>query len=116
MTFVLVSTDDLYQALRPITAQPASPRATFTNWGGVFRCHPLAVFEPETEEQCRMIIELARREGKTVRAAAAGHSPSDLACTNGFMIRTTKFNRLLEVSLYPIPACAVFLYSPTPNG
>ncbi|KAF8531209.1 D-arabinono-1,4-lactone oxidase-domain-containing protein [Gautieria morchelliformis] len=98
MPFQTASTEDLYHALRSVAVPPTSDRATFTNWGGVFRCQPLAVFEPDTEEQCRMIIELARREGKTVRAAAAGHSPSDLACTNGFMIRTTNFNRLLEIT------------------
>jgi len=48
--------------------------------------------------QCRLILELARREGKTVRAAGVGHSPSDLACTSGYMVRLTKMNRLIQVS------------------
>lgn len=49
--------------------------------------------------QCALILELARREGKTVRAVGVGHSPSDLACTNEYMLRTTKLDKVLEVSL-----------------
>lgn len=75
-----------------------SQRARFTNWGQTFHCTPLAIFEPENEFQCELILELARREGKVVRAVGVGHSPSDLACTNGFMLRTTKMNRVLEVN------------------
>ncbi|KIJ34550.1 hypothetical protein M422DRAFT_233443 [Sphaerobolus stellatus SS14] len=91
------TTQNLYALLAPITVPPTSPRAIFTNWGLAFRCRPLSVFEPETENQCRTVIELARREGVTLRAGAVGHSPSDLACTGGFMIRTDKMNKLLHV-------------------
>lgn len=44
------------------------------------------------------IFELARRERTTVRPAGSGHSPSDLACTNGIMVRTDKLDKVLEVS------------------
>ncbi|KAF9491105.1 gulonolactone oxidase Lgo1 [Pleurotus eryngii] len=85
---------NLYHLLQPLTL---SPDARFTNWGRTFTCQPLAVFLPETEYQCELILELARREGKTVRAVGVGHSPSDLACTNEYMLRTERLNRLLEV-------------------
>jgi L-gulonolactone oxidase len=88
----------LYDRLHPITVSKASPKAKFTNWGLTYTCSPLEVFEPETEEQCELVLELARREGKTVRAVGVGHSPSDLACTSGYMLRTAKLDRLLEVS------------------
>ncbi|KAF8064183.1 gulonolactone oxidase Lgo1 [Lyophyllum atratum] len=89
---------NLYRLLQPITLDPTSPRAKFTNWGKTYHSTPLAVFEPENEWQCELIVELARREGKVVKAVGVGHSPSDLACTDGFMLRTTKLNRLLEVN------------------
>ena len=76
----------------------SSPKAKFINWGLSFECTPLVVFAPETEEQCAQILELARREGQTVRAAGVGHSPSDLACTSGFMLRTEKLDKIIEVS------------------
>lgn len=89
----------LYRLLQPITLPPSSPRAKFTNWGQTYTCTPLVVFEPETEYQCELILELARREGKVVRAAGVGHSPSDLACTRGYLLRTDKLNSVVEVSL-----------------
>jgi hypothetical protein len=88
----------LYSQLRPFTVRPGSPKAKFTNWGQTFTCAPLAVFEPESEYHCELILELARREGKTVRAVGVGHSPSDLACTSEYMLRTHKLNRILEVN------------------
>lgn len=89
-----VPLQNLYSLLEPITSKDAK----FTNWGQTFRCAPLAVFEPENEFQCELVLELARREGKTIRIVGVGHSPSDLTCTNEFMMRTRKLNRLLEVS------------------
>lgn len=89
----------LCDLLKPITLPATSPGAKFINWGLTFTCSPLAVFVPESEYQCELILELARREGKTVRAVGVGHSPSDLACTTGYMVRTGKLDKLLEVSV-----------------
>jgi hypothetical protein len=93
-----ISLDDIYALVRPVMLQPSSPRSIFTNWGQTFTCKPLAVFEPETEYQCEVILELVRREKKTIRAAGVGHSPSDLACTSEYMLRTSKLNQLVEAS------------------
>jgi hypothetical protein len=90
---------NLYQLLQPITVSPTSPKARFSNWGHTYHATPLAVFEPENDFQCELVLELARRERKVVRAVGVGHSPSDLACTNEFMLRTGKLNRLLEVRI-----------------
>lgn len=89
--------NNLYNLLEPITVSKDNVR--FTNWGQTFVCTPSSIFEPENEFQCELVLELARREGKTLRVAGVGHSPSDLACTNEFMLRTTKLNRVLEVCL-----------------
>ncbi|KAJ3500667.1 hypothetical protein NLJ89_g9693 [Agrocybe chaxingu] len=88
--------ENLYNLLEPITVP--LEKARFTNWGLSFTCSPAAIFEPENEFHCELVLELARREGKTVRTAGVGHSPSDIACTNEFMLRTTKLNRVLEVN------------------
>ncbi|CDO70398.1 hypothetical protein BN946_scf184999.g38 [Trametes cinnabarina] len=88
----------LHQLLAPITVRRENPKATFTNWGLSYTCRPLSVFVPETEHQCRLILELARREGKTVRTAGVGHSPSDLACTTEYMLRTEKLNKVIELN------------------
>ena len=91
---------NLCNLLEPITV-PAN-KARFTNWGQTFTCKPSAIFEPENEFQCELVLELARREGKTLRLSGVGHSPSDLACTDGYMLRTTKLNRVLEVKFVTV--------------
>ncbi|KAF9054274.1 gulonolactone oxidase Lgo1 [Panaeolus papilionaceus] len=88
--------ENLYNLLEGITVPQST--ATFTNWARTFVCTPASIFEPENEFQCELVLELARREDKAVRVAGVGHSPSDLACTKEFMLRTTKLNRVLEVN------------------
>lgn len=94
----------LWEVLAPVTASPRSARASFTNWGLTYTCRPLSVFEPENEAECGLVLELARREGKKVRVAGVGHSPSDLACTSEYMLRTEKLDKVLEVSWLFRPA------------
>ncbi|XP_059693652.1 L-gulonolactone oxidase-like, partial [Haemorhous mexicanus] len=43
------------------------------------------------------ILELARQRGKRVKVVGGGHSPSDIACTDGFMIHMGHLNRVLQV-------------------
>ena len=90
--------NNLYNLLQPITVP--SNHTRFTNWGRSFTCTPSAIFEPENEFQCELVLELARREGKTIRVAGVGHSPNDLACTSQYMLRTSKLNRVLEVTSF----------------
>ena len=99
-----LTTPRLYNLLQPITVPSYSSRSRFTNWGRTYTCVPLAIFEPETELQCALVLELARREGRRVRFSGIGHSPSDLACTREYMLRTTKMNKILEVGSPPLRA------------
>lgn len=94
-----MTTAALHRLLQPIAAPSHSARAHFRNWGQTFACKPLQVFEPETDYECKLILELARREQRSVRFAGVGHSPSDLACTTEYMLRTRRLNRVLEVRL-----------------
>jgi L-gulonolactone oxidase len=96
----LLSTRSLHEALRGVPVVTSSPRAAFANWAKTYACHPLVFFEPRNVEECALIFELARREGKTVRPVGVGHSPSDLACTDEYMLRTTKLDKILEVSFF----------------
>ncbi|KAJ6476006.1 D-arabinono-1,4-lactone oxidase-domain-containing protein [Mycena vitilis] len=92
------SYDDDAAQLAAITVPSSSPRAKFVNWGQSYQCTPLAIFEPQTEAHCELVLAKARREGRVLRAVGVGHSPSDLACTGDFMMRMTKLNRILEVN------------------
>ena len=90
-----ITVANLYAFLAPITVPQRQAR--FTNWGRTFTCRPNAIFEPQNEEQCKLVLQLARREMRRLRVAGVGHSPSDLACTDEFMLRTTRLNKVLEV-------------------
>ena len=81
------TTSALHSALEPISIPSDSPQAAFANWAKTFECRPKRVFAPTNEWQCRQIVELARREGATIHPVGVGHSPSDLACTNGWLVR-----------------------------
>lgn len=94
------SLDELYRLLRPVTVDRSSSDAVFQNWGRTFRCRPSSVFRPATEHQLELILELAHRERQTVRAVGIGHSPSDLACTSGFMIQMNRLDKIIEVRCY----------------
>ncbi|KAF9959674.1 hypothetical protein BGZ72_009030 [Mortierella alpina] len=74
-----------------------TPGKTFENWARTFRCVPEQYYTPSTEEEVIKIIHLARLSGKRVKAIGTGHSPSDLACTDGIMINTDKLDELLHV-------------------
>jgi hypothetical protein len=87
----------LYRCLQPITVDRSSSDAVFQNCGRTFRCTPSTIFQPETECQLELILELSRRERQTVRAVGVGHSPSDLACTSGYMIQMNQMDKIIEV-------------------
>ncbi|KAI0033034.1 L-gulonolactone/D-arabinono-1,4-lactone oxidase [Vararia minispora EC-137] len=90
------SLPELYAALHPVTA-PAT-QSVFENWGRTFRCEPLAIFDPTSERHLELIVELAQREKRTVRAVGVGHSPSDLACTSDFLVRMGHMDKIIEVN------------------
>ncbi|CAI2163959.1 9019_t:CDS:2 [Funneliformis geosporum] len=71
----------------------------FSNWAHTFECIPELYFEPENDDDIIKIIELAKLYNKNVRAVGAGHSPSDVACTEGIMINMEKLNKIIEVDI-----------------
>ncbi|KAF8507688.1 L-gulonolactone D-arabinono-1,4-lactone oxidase [Hysterangium stoloniferum] len=97
--FSALSDNDIRLALDAVTVPVHSDRASFRNWSKTYSCRPRTVFEPENDDQCRLIVELARREKTSVRACGAAHSPSDLACTSGYLLRTDRLDRVLQVNV-----------------
>jgi L-gulonolactone oxidase len=67
------------------------------NWAGDQQCVPAAVEHPRSVEDLRAALERARSAGERVRVAASGHSFTDIACTDGHMLRMEGMNRLLDV-------------------
>ena len=96
-----LATQDLESSLEPIrTRQGGITRKTgFQNWAGTYSCTADSIFHAETEDQIRCLIELAKRQGKKLRAFGAGHSPSDLVCVtkNDWLVNMDGLDKLIEV-------------------
>jgi FAD-linked oxidoreductase len=67
------------------------------NWAGDQQCVPAAVERPASFDELQEIVRRAAERGQQVRAAASGHSFTDIACTDGVMVRLDRMNRVLEV-------------------
>jgi L-gulonolactone oxidase len=76
-------------------SDPHTSAAGWRNWTGDQRCRPRAVERPGSIEEVAAAVERAREEGSRVRVAGAGHSFSDIVCSDGLML---KLDRLAGVS------------------
>jgi L-gulono-1,4-lactone dehydrogenase len=63
------------------------------NWTGDQRCAPERVERPRSEAELARLVTDARR----VKVAGAGHSFTDIACTDGVMLDLSGMNRVLGV-------------------
>ncbi len=71
--------------------------AEWRNWAGDQRCAPAAIEHPGTREELAEIVVRAGERGQPVRAAASGHSFTDIALTDGVMVRCDRLDRILAV-------------------
>jgi L-gulono-1,4-lactone dehydrogenase len=67
--------------------------ALWRNWAGDQRCAPELIMRPRTEQELARIVAGASR----VKAVGAGHSFSDIACSDGVIVDLSGMNRVLEV-------------------
>ncbi|KII66268.1 L-gulonolactone oxidase [Thelohanellus kitauei] len=70
----------------------------YTNWPKTFTEHPLAYFEPQTNEELQEILKYASAEKKRVSFVGNSTSPSDLPCNPEIMISMKKFCQVLEIN------------------
>lgn len=69
----------------------------FRNWSGDFSCRPQKIWFPSTEEEVQALLARAAGEGLKVRVVGAGHSWSDIACTDGYLLRLDRLRRVIAV-------------------
>jgi L-gulono-1,4-lactone dehydrogenase len=65
----------------------------WTNWAREQRCAPLRIERPRSEEELAHVVAVARR----VKVAGAGHSFTDIACTDGVLVDISGMRRILAV-------------------
>ncbi len=82
-------------------------RRTWKNWAGNQSSTPDTSFWPENRSDLIEIIRLAEQERKTVRAVGSGHSWSDVAKTDDYLVYPEKLTRILDIDEYglrdPLP-------------
>ncbi len=76
---------------------PHNSGVQWRNWCGDEHCHPAAIVHPGSIEEIAATLERAVREGQRVRVAGAGHSFSDIACSDGLLIVLDCFQRVLDL-------------------
>ena len=67
------------------------------NWGRTQSCRPAAVAKPTTEGEIAQIVHGAAARGQRVKVVGAGHSFTDIACTDGVQVSLDDYNKVLDV-------------------
>ncbi|OMJ18659.1 L-gulonolactone oxidase [Smittium culicis] len=91
--------EDEYQLVLDTLVDGSDRQFIFENWSKTFSCAPNLYLSPSNEAQLIQIINIARKNGSSVKAVGAGLSPSDISCTEGIMINMKKFNRVLKADV-----------------
>ena len=79
---------------RRVPGQRALPAA---NWARTAAWTPAVTFDVASEADIVDVLAQAVAMRTRVRVVGALHSPSDIAATDGFLIRTERYNRVLHV-------------------
>jgi len=74
----------------------AADHKPWVNWGGNQRTQPEGVCAPATLEELVAIVRSAVRANKRVRAVGSSWSLSDVAAIDGFVVETSKLDRVLK--------------------
>jgi L-gulono-1,4-lactone dehydrogenase len=65
------------------------------NWAGDQRCSPAALARPSSRDELVEVVARTAAGGRSIRAVGSGHSFSDIALTDGLMLRVDRLDRLL---------------------
>jgi FAD-linked oxidoreductase len=74
----------------------AATAAGWTNWAGDQRCAPIETQRPATLEELRAAVSRAAHSRVRVRAAGSGHSFTEIALTDGMLVKLDRLSRVLD--------------------
>jgi L-gulonolactone oxidase len=66
------------------------------NWAGDQRCAPVAIERPASEQEVAEAVGRAAERELSVRVAGAGHSFTDIVCTDGVLFDLSRMDRVLD--------------------
>ncbi len=81
-------------------SEPSGPLQTpvrWRNWAGDQSCLPAEVARPASLPELCDAVAAASEQGRRVRVAGSGHSFSDIACSDGVMLRLDRMTGVLDV-------------------
>ena len=81
--------------------EPTAPETSdveWRNWTGDESCRPREIVHPRSTEEIAAAVAAAGRAGMRVRVAGAGHSFTDIACSEGMLIMLDRCQDVLEVA------------------
>ncbi len=70
---------------------------TWRTWGRTHACTPARLERPSHEADIRAILADAGRVGRRVKVVGSGHSFTDIACTDGVMVKLDRYDRVLHL-------------------
>ncbi len=70
-------------------------RREWRNWAGEQRCRPQAIERPGNRDELAELVVAAAARRQRVRVAGSGHSFTDIALTDGLLLRLEGLNRVL---------------------
>ncbi len=71
--------------------------ATWTNWSGLATAHPARESSPHDPSEVAEAVVAARREGITAKMPGTGHSFTDIAVTDGLLLRPDSLRGVVAV-------------------
>jgi L-gulono-1,4-lactone dehydrogenase len=66
------------------------------NWAGDQRCRPVAIETPANRDELAEVVRRAGERGLSIRASASGHSFTEIALTDGVMVRFDRLDRIIS--------------------
>ena len=79
------------------TSDPQARPSAWRNWTGDQSCRPVAIERPGSLQELSAAVTRAGARGLRVRVAGAGHSFSDIACTDGMMLSLERMAGILDI-------------------
>jgi L-gulonolactone oxidase len=76
---------------------PVTTPRGWSNWAGNQRCTPASVEHPHSEGELADLVKRAAASGRRVKVIGAGHSFTDIACTDGVQVQLGGFARAMSV-------------------
>jgi L-gulonolactone oxidase len=70
---------------------------SWTNWGGTYTCYPDRIAFPLNEDGIVELVQQAGERGEGVKVVGSGHSFTDIACTDGTLVKLDQYNQVLAV-------------------